>query len=138
MVHLEQEMTQQHSGSQNRRQEQTLIKVNPALRFNLYLLFSAAFDDYEESLKFLNATIAFFQANSLLTDLGTQPSMPGVDTLKFEIENMSHQQIHSLYSAMGAKYQPSILYKVRYINIQSGEIKSVVPLINEPGSGVSA
>lgn len=138
LVHLEQEMTQQYSGAQNRRHEQTLLKVNPPLRFNLYLLFSAAFEDYEESLKFLNATIAFFQANSVLTDLGEKSSMSGVDTLKFEIEKLSHQQIHSLYSAMGAKYQPSILYKVRYINIQSDQIKSEVPLVSEPGSGVSA
>jgi hypothetical protein len=39
--------------------------------------------------------------------------------------------MHSLWTAMGAKYQPSIVYKARLITIQSYENESFTPAINK-------
>jgi hypothetical protein len=141
LLNLSQETNQQFINTHKHRHANAIIKSNPSLRFNLYLLFTACFDDYEEALKFLSSTITFFQANSSLninnSDVHDQ-SFQQSNSLQFEIENASHQEIHNLWSAMGAKYQPSILYKVKYITIQSHEIRSVEPQIDTIGTELDA
>jgi hypothetical protein len=39
--------------------------------------------------------------------------------------------MHSLWTAMGAKYQPSVIYKVRLITIQGNEAEGFVPAISQ-------
>ncbi|MFT5162276.1 MAG: hypothetical protein ACI9FJ_000844 [Alteromonadaceae bacterium] len=134
LINLVQETNKQYSAGHQRR-GQSVIKVNPALYFNLYVLFTASFDDYEEALKFLNATIGFFQANISL-NCTSELKAAGVMTLKFDIEDATHNELHSLWSAMGAKYRPSIMYKVRSVSIQSDEIKTVVPEIQQVNAEV--
>lgn len=125
LLNMTQESTQQYVNSNKKQLGQRFINTNPSINFNLYLLFTACFDDYEESLKFLNSTIIFFQANPSISDRVEQSQSALRNILKFEIENASHLEIHNLWSAMGAKYRPSILYKVRYISIQGDELTGV-------------
>lgn len=140
LLNLEHETAKQYSREGIRRDNaQQLQKVNPAVRFNLDLLFTASFDDYEESLKFLNAVIAYFQSNPLLT-AQTNPMMPtDLQKLSFEVEKLSYVDTHNLWTAMGAKYQPSIIYKVRHITIQEEEVKTLespisrISTLAEPG-----
>src|SRR4051812_23978301 len=47
--------------------DKTSVSVNPALYINLFILFSANFSEYNESLKFISSTIAYFQGNSVFT-----------------------------------------------------------------------
>lgn len=95
--------------------------INPSEKYNLDVLISANFDDYNETLKFLDAVLVFFQVNPCL-DSRSHPNIPaGVSKLEFETEKMSYHQMHSLWTAMGAKYQPSVLYKIRLITVQGSE-----------------
>ena len=95
--------------------------INPAERFNLDVLISSNFDDYNETLRFLNAAIVFFQVNNVL-DASVSSNIPaGLNKLEFEVERITYHQMQSLWTAMGAKYQPSIIYKMRLITIQGGE-----------------
>lgn len=126
LINLDYDTNKQFQSKQQRLSDNDFIKTNPAIQFNVDLLFTASFDDYEEALKFLNATIAFFQSNNSL-NAKTMPDIPsGIKMLNFEIENASFFEIHNLWNAMGAKYQPSIIYKVRQISIQNDEIKAIV------------
>jgi hypothetical protein len=136
LLNLSQETTKQYINSNKKQLDSTFIKTNPALTFNLYVLFTACFDDYEETLKFLNSTIAFFQANQSVSLSSSQAGTEQFNTLRFEIENASHHEMHNLWSAMGAKYRPSILYKVRYVTIQSDELQKIVPQVD--GTDVKA
>jgi hypothetical protein len=107
--------------------------VNPAERYNLDLLISSNFDDYTETLKFLNAVILFFQVNASI-DAASFSTIPAeLDKLEFEIEKITYHQMQSLWTAMGAKYQPSVIYKMRLVTIQGNESQGVIPAI----SGVS-
>lgn len=93
-------------------------ELRPSERYNLILLISANFDNYNETLRFLNDVIVFFQANVAL-DAAVSSGIPlGISKLEFEVEKISYHQMHSLWTAMGAKYQPSIIYKMRLITIQ--------------------
>lgn len=126
LINLDYDTNKQYQNTKHRAGDNGTVKVNPAVQFNLDLLLTASFDDYEEALKFLNASIAFFQSHNSLNVKST-PDLPvGIKALNFEIENSSFSEIHNLWSAMGAKYQPSIIYKVRHVTVQGNEIKDVV------------
>lgn len=133
LVNLEYETNRQYYGGLRPGQE-VLARVNPALLFNLDVLVSANFDDYGEALKLLTATIAFFQEHLALTR-DSYPLMPvGLNMLKFEIENSPSTKTHNLWTALGAKYLPSIIYKIRHVAIQSDQIKS----LSSPVQSISA
>jgi hypothetical protein len=97
--------------------------MNPAERFNLIILMTASFDDYNESLKFLNETILFFQINQML-DATAFPTMP--QGLELEIEKITYHNMQSLWTAMGAKYQPSVIYKMRLITLQGDQSRAFI------------
>jgi len=96
-------------------------ELSPAERFNLDLLISSNFENYNETLRFLNSVLVFFQVNHTL-DASVSSSIPaGLNKLEFEIERITYHQMQSLWTAMGAKYQPSVIYKMRLITIQGDQ-----------------
>ncbi|GAB3437767.1 DUF4255 domain-containing protein [Massilia solisilvae] len=130
LVNLEYETNKQFSGG-TRREGDRSIQVNPAVRFNLDILVSANFDDYGESLKFLSAVIGYFQENLAFTR-SSNPEMPeGISALKFEIENSPSEKMHNLWTALGTSYVPSIVYKIRHVSMQSGQVKGSVPSVQD-------
>lgn len=97
------------------------LDINPEQRFNLDLLISANFDDYNETLKFLDVILLFFQAHPCL-NAKSFPLMPsGLSKLEFDVEKITYREMQNLWTAMGAKYQPSVIYKLRLITIQANE-----------------
>jgi hypothetical protein len=103
--------------------------VSLSERFNLYLLFSSNFADYAEGLKFLNAAILFFQVHTYL-DAATYPQMPeGLTKIEFDIEKLTYHQMHSLWTSMGAKYLPSVIYRMRLITIKGNDVTGFTPAI---------
>lgn len=130
LVNLEYETTKQFSGGV-RRDGNTSVQVNPAVHFNLDILISANFDDYMESLKFLSAVISFFQENLAFTR-ASRPDMPAAITaLKFEIENSPSEKMHNLWTALGSNYVPSIVYKIRHVSMQGGQVKGATPSVQD-------
>jgi hypothetical protein len=101
--------------------------VSPAERYNLDLLISSHFDDYSETLEYLNAVILFFQVHTSL-DAHSFSNIPASLTkLDFEIEKITYHQMQNLWTAMGAKYQPSVIYKMRLLTIQANEAEAFIP-----------
>lgn len=122
LVNLEYEVNKQFYGGQ-RHDAGQISRINPAVCFNLDILISANFDEYSEALKFLTATIGFFQENLSFTR-ADHPTLPdGISNLKFEIENSPSGKTHNLWTALGAKYLPSIIYKIRHVSVFSEQIK---------------
>jgi len=111
--------------------------VNPSERYNLIILISSNFDDYAETLKFLNTVILYFQANPVL-DANTSSNIPsGLTKLEFEVEKIGYHQMQGLWTAMGAKYQPSIIYKMRLITIQANETDGFIPAVRQYSNKVN-
>ena len=93
--------------------------VSKPVYLNLFLLFSASFNEKlnTDALKFLTAVISFFQNKSTFNQQNTSNLNDGIDKITFEIVNQSFQEQSNLWSTLGAKYMPSILYKVRMIKV---------------------
>lgn len=131
LINIEKETNKPFYGRNQRLGNGNFSDVNPMDRYNLDLLVSSNFDDYGETLSYLNAVILFLQAYNTL-DASFSSAIPaGLNKLEFEIEKISYHEMHSLWTAMGAKYQPSVIYKIRLVTMQANETLGFVPGITQ-------
>jgi hypothetical protein len=99
-------------------------QFNLPYNFNLDVLVTALFENsnYDEGLKFLSEAIYFFHGKSLFTHENTPGLDDRIDQLSLELIRLTYHQEHSLWGAMGAKYMPSVLFKIRLLSFQSDVI----------------
>lgn len=129
LINIEKETSRPFSGWSQQVSEDKYAGINLTERYNLDILISANFDNYRESLHFLDEVMLFFQANHCLNS-STSSAMPdAIPKLEFEIEKITYHQMQSLWTAMGAKYRPSIVYKMRMVNVQANEADRFIPAI---------
>jgi hypothetical protein len=106
------------------------IYRKPPLYLNLYVLVSITRDDYKDSLIWLSTIMQFFQHQNVFTPI-THPSLKA-EKLIVDMHNLTFEQINHLWSTLGGKYLPSVLYKIRQITLdeelttgESGFIKEI-------------
>jgi hypothetical protein len=100
-----------------RAEKQQFAVVAPPLYIDLYLLFYANFADrnYPQGLGLISRTISFFQQSPWFTRDNLPSLDPVIDKLTFEFFNLDLQTQSRLMESLGAKYLPSVCYKVRLI-----------------------
>jgi hypothetical protein len=113
--------------------------VAPPLYIDLYVLFFANFYDknYTEGLGMISRTISFFQQNPWFTHNNLPGLDPVIDKLTFEFTNLEVTGLNYLMGLTGAKYLPSVFYKVRMIPFTSDAIQAQVPAaqgVQTPGA----
>lgn len=129
LINIEKETARPFSGWNQQVSDDKFAGVNLTERYNLDILIGANFDNYIETLYFLDEVMLFFQANHCL-DSSSYASMPdGIPKLEFEIEKISYHQMQSLWTAMGAKYRPSLVYKMRMVSVQANQSDRFIPAI---------
>ncbi len=107
-------------------------RIAPSIFLNLQILVLFNFTHYVESLKFLSAVIRFFQGKPFFdADNTTNFAIDGIDKLKIRHLSQTAEQQNHLWGSIGAKYMPSLLYKVNLLNIQDGKITEEVAAIKE-------
>jgi hypothetical protein len=111
-----------------------LATTSPPLCINLYLMVIGHFsgNNYSEALKFLSHSIHFFQRCPVFDHQNTPDLDQGVEKLVLEIENLTIQDLSNVWGILSGKYLPSVLYKVRMVSFDSGDIKRQTPTIKEP------
>lgn len=89
---------------------------------NLHIVLAANFkaNHYEESLKYLSKAIGFFQDHSVFDRTSSPDLANGLEKLIVDIENLGLQELSNLWSFLGCKYVPSVMYKVRTVALGSG------------------
>ncbi|NBP67686.1 MAG: DUF4255 domain-containing protein [Cytophagia bacterium] len=107
--------------------------------FNMDVLITAVFENknYDEGLKFLSQSIYFFQGKPMFNPDNTSDLTPGIQQIGMELIKLSYHEEHSLWGAMGAKYMPSVLFKIRLISFQRGIVINSSSRI-QPDSEVTA
>jgi hypothetical protein len=98
--------------------------VNHPIYLNMYVLFYSLFNEklYEESLKFISSIIGFFQAKKVFTPGNTPGLDQNIEKVLVEINNISFHEQSNILSALGAKYAPCVLYKMRMVAIEEAKI----------------
>lgn len=106
-----------------------LAGTAPPVSVNLYVLFAAYFssNNYAEALRFLSFTIAFFQSKNVFTPMNTPALDPNISKLAFEMESPGADRLNNIWTTLGAKYMPSVLYKVRMLTFDDSIIREYRP-----------
>ena len=110
-------------------------KTSP-LHLNLQLLFCSNFDSnvYTEGLSYLSSLIRFFHVNKIITLDHLNNSNQNLHRLSFELCKLDYDQLSHLWSAVGSKLLPSVIYKVGMVVFDDTPVRKFTPVINNPQS----
>jgi hypothetical protein len=117
--------------------DRSILSSRP-VSLNIYLVFAANFSggNYMEALKFLSCTIGFFQRRPVFDHQNSPEMDRKIEKLVLDIENINLKDLSSLWGAISGKYLPSIIYKMRMVTFDSGDIIVQTPLIKKPQSSL--
>ena len=133
LVNLEKENAQKTGGKSF---SSSIGNQSPPIQLNIFVLFSAYFSsgNYPEALRFLSFVIAYFQHKSVFTQSNTSGLDPKIEKLTFEIMDVNADALSNMWSTLGAKYMPSVLYKMRMLSFDESVIREFRPTISKMDS----
>jgi len=103
---------------QFRRLDDQIVYRNPSVQLNLFGLFSAHTNTYSTALEILSYIIQCFQAQRTF-ESQTNPNLdPRIGKLTLDLFALNFEQLNHLWSTLGGKYLPSVLYKIRLVSIE--------------------
>jgi hypothetical protein len=112
-------------------------RLSPPLGLNLLLLVTASFGaNYSEALKFLSNVLGFFQARPSFNAQSSAAFPRELEKLSMELVNLSTHEVNNVWSILGVKYMPSVVYKVRMLLIQENWISERTPTVMGVGTEV--
>ncbi|MCB0650031.1 MAG: DUF4255 domain-containing protein [Saprospiraceae bacterium] len=106
---------------------------------NISVLFAANFNDYITGLKLISGILAYFEGKPVFTDQNT-PGLPlNTQKVTAEMVNLNTEELSDLWSVLGGKYLPGILYQFRFSyssdELTLEELPQVVTLVSPPVNG---
>ncbi|MXV49665.1 DUF4255 domain-containing protein [Pedobacter sp. HMF7647] len=114
--------------------------INPPVNINAFVLFSVFANNYSTALRLLSYVISFFQGNQVF-DSGQYPQINAkvdadkpwqkVGRLLITLHSTTFEQQNNLWAALGAKYMPNVVYKIRTMSFIDFEPKMSAPPITE-------
>ena len=91
---------------------------SPPLQLNLVVLFAARFQQYERALSTLSLIVSFFHARPVFTQ-ASSPALPdGLEKVVIELLSYGPEQMSQMWSCLGAKHLPSLVYRLRIAVLQ--------------------
>ncbi len=94
--------------------------ARPPVLLNLYVLFVMNHRNYETAARWLSYIIRFFQHQPVFTPLSHPALNNGITQLNVDMHTLNFEQSNQLWSMLGGKYLPSVLYKVRQLSVDEG------------------
>ncbi|MCG8700593.1 MAG: DUF4255 domain-containing protein [Bacteroidales bacterium] len=106
----------------------------PPVFINVYLMFTSLFTgkNYLEGLKFISAIMEYLQGTPAIDHMNTPQLSDKIEKITFENVNLDIQDLSQLWGAIGGKYMPSVLYKIRMITIDQDKIDAEVQSVDTP------
>ena len=106
------------------KQQENFVKTDtstryksPQLYLNLYILIAVNRTLYSDSLTWLNYILQFFQYQNVFTPISHPALDSRIQKLIVDLYSLNFEQVNHLWSTLGGKYLPSVLYKVRQITV---------------------
>lgn len=130
LINIEEDRINKSQQSAYRDENGDIQHYNPEIKLNLYVLVSANFASgdaggsanttgvYGEGLKQLSYVISFFQGKNVFTTDNSPTLDAGIQKLIVELYSSSFEQQYNFWTVVGAKYLPSVLYRVRMLVYQ--------------------
>ncbi len=120
LVGIEEERVLKQQNAFRKLASGDFIKVNPEIKLNLFLLFSAysGTNNYRVDITYLSEILRFFQAQNVFNSNIHTDLDPSISKLILELHTPTFEQTNNIWSALGAKYLPSVMYKAKMIIVQ--------------------
>jgi hypothetical protein len=105
----------------------------------LSVMFAANFGgtNYTEALKLISGTIGFFQSRPVFDQRNTPELDRRIDRLALDIANLSVADLSNLWSILSGHYVPSVLYRMRMVSVDLGQISALSVPVSTPRPVVS-
>ena len=119
MINLERESTLRSPDLYNRSlPDGTVQRVQPEIRLNLYVLFVAHYQQYEDALRNLSAVIQYFQNHRVFGHQDSPRLSENIQQLIVEMVTQSFAEQNEVWGALRLPYHPSVLYKIKMVVFQ--------------------
>ncbi len=101
------------------RKDSGIVLKNPAIHLNLTLLFTSVrpTGGYGLSLQDLQNVIGVFQKKFAFDHSNTPSLDPNIEKLILDMDSLTLQQLHEIWSVLGGRYFPSVVYRMRMVTI---------------------
>lgn len=95
------------------------VSYTPSLSINLYILVSAYCPptNYSDSLRMLSTAITFFQTYPVFSSQNEPDMAKSINKLTYDMIPQAFNDHSNLWSTIGVKYIPSVLYKIRMLTL---------------------
>jgi len=103
----------------------------PELKLNLHVVFAVRPNSspnpnpYVQSLRYLSYVLTYFQAHPVFTPDEYPALDAGVAKLTMELLSYGPEQLNQIWAYIGAKYLPSVVYRVRMVVLQDDEPQGI-------------
>ena len=123
-----------------RRVEDRIEVINPPVNINAFVLFSVLSNNYATALRLLSYVISFFQGHQVFTEdqypqlnakVANDKPWQKVGRLLVTLHSATFEQQNNLWAALGAKYMPNVIYKIKTMSFIDLEPKMEAPPITE-------
>lgn len=131
LVNIEEDKVAKQQENYTRSDSSTIYK-SPPLYLNMYILFSINKPEYDDCMKWLGHIMQFFQYQQVFTPV-THPNLDAkIPRIVVDLYSLNFEQVNHLWSTLGGKYMPSVMYKIRQVTVdenitvsESGFIKTI-------------
>lgn len=103
------------------------VVLQPELKVNLHVLFAANFTHYDQALKYISYILCYFQSHPAFTSDECPGLSPDIGKLTVELLSLNYEQLNQIWTFVGGKQLPSVLYKVRMLALQDTAQTAVQP-----------
>lgn len=123
LINIEEERIAKDPDIYKKLPDGTIQIIKPVTKLNLYLLFTAYFpSDYNEALKLLSLVIGYFQKKNVYNNSNSPDLDTRISEMNIELVTLNFEQQNHIWGSIGAKYLPSVIYKLRLIPIIDDEV----------------
>lgn len=137
LVNIEEEVALKN-GNHYMQSNLDLRYKNRPIFLNLYVLITAHYEDYTDSLERLSNVVQFFQGKNCFS----LKDSPSDELLKnrsayedlliyMDLFSLSFEQLNHLWGSLGGKQYPFLLYKMRLVRIEENRITSFGNLVTQ-------
>ena len=132
LINVEEETAMQSTTKYLDNDPLQISVINPGINLNLSLLFVVNNTHYSEALVFITSIIGFFQSKNVFSkENSPEFDIEGIEKLKIKFVSQTMEQQNHMWGMLGAKYMPSLLYKIRLLHIQEDKIAYRISKISE-------
>jgi hypothetical protein len=93
-------------------------RVQPEIRLDIFVLFVANYQQYQDGLRNLSAVIQYFQNHRLFGHQDSPQLSDSIQQLVVELVTLSFGEQNEIWGSLRLPYHPSVLYKVKMVVFQ--------------------